>query len=153
MEELKSSLSKEQFIHKLQFEKEFKIYEELWKKLVDLKEATEKIIPINGYREPGKDDAEIDKERAQIVAEAYSEVRKIINYNKPFYDEKVYENTEKILSQSFRQVLAVRYPNRDESKHFEKAEERIEEIFAVIYKVEVAIRERILNIGKARLIE
>ena len=117
-----------------------------------MKEATEKLIPINGYHEPGKDDAEIDIARVQIVAETYSEVRKIINHNKPFYDEKVYENTEKILSQSFKKVLAVRYPNRDESKLFEKAEEITKEIFAVIYKIEVAIRNRIHTMEEAKLI-
>ena len=51
---IKSALEKEQFIHRLQFEKEFEIYLKLWKKLVDLKDATEMLMPIMDYNEPGK---------------------------------------------------------------------------------------------------
>jgi len=44
--ELKSSLTKVEFIHRLQFEKEFKIYEELWSKLIAFKDTTHRFIAL-----------------------------------------------------------------------------------------------------------
>ena len=154
--EIKSALEKEQFIHRVQFEKEFEIYLGLWKKLFDLKEATEMLIPVVDYNEPGKNEEQTKKIRLKRVEKAYGEVRTAINHNKPFFAEDVYKHANKILRESFRQALASQYPGKHVEEFLErfgKAQERKEEIINIIDEIEKAIRDQILNIGKAKLIE
>ncbi len=153
---IKSALAKEQFIHRLQFEKEFEIYLELWKKLFVLKEATEMLMPIMDYNEPGKTEEETRKIRLKKTQAAYIEVRKAINYNKPFFAKEVYTNANNILSKSLRQALASQYPGRHVEeflKRFEKAQKRTDDILKIIDEIDKSIRTRILTIGKAKLIE
>jgi len=153
LEEIKLALSREQFIHKLQFEKEFNIYSELWENLIDLKEAIELLIPITDIREAGKSEEEIKEERLKNVRDAYINVQKGITRKKPFYDKEVYKNANEILKKSISQGLAYIYPSRDVIKHYEKAKERTDQIKNIINNIEEAIRKRIRNIGEAKLIE
>jgi len=153
---IKSALAKEQFIHRLQFEKEFEIYLKLWKKLFVLKEATEMLIPVVDYDEPGKTEEETRKIRLERVEKAYGEVRTVINHYRPFFAKDVYKNAKKILSESFKQVLASQYPGRNVEeflKRFEDAQKRTKDILKIIDEIDESIRAQILNIGKAKLIE
>ena len=150
--DIKSSLSKEQFIHRLQFEKEFKIYEELWKRLLDLRGSTARLIPIIDWADPNKTEDETKKERLEKFTSDLDEVRKAIFENKPFYNEEVYENSNKIIRKSISQITKFHYPEKDIGDHYMNAEKRVNEINRIIDSVEKAIRERIRNIGKAKLI-
>ena len=155
-EKIKSALAKEQFIHRLQFEKEFETYLKLWKKLFVLKEATEMLIPVMYYDEPGKNEEQTRKIRLKRVQKAYGDVQKEINYNKPFFAKDVYKNANNILSKSLRQALASKYPGRHGEeflRRFEEAQRRTENIFKIVDEIDNSIRKRILNIGKAKLIE
>jgi len=152
LEQTKSSLSKERYIHRLQFEKEFRIYEELWRYLIQLQDSVSKLIPIADICEPGRTKEEIKKERLQNVQKDYNKVQKSIKNYKPFYSEKVYKNANEILKNSIRQVLAIHYPDRDVVEYFTKAQKRTNEINEIIYKIEKAIRDRIHNMGKAKLL-
>ena len=71
LEGIKSSLLKEQFIHQKQFEKELKVYQDLWKHLVTLKEAIEMLFPVIDYIEPGKSEEETKRDRLNDVQKAY----------------------------------------------------------------------------------
>ena len=153
---IKSALAKEQFIHRLQFEKEFEIYLELWKKLFVLKEATEMLVLVVDYDEPGLTEEETRKIRLERAEKAYDEVRTAINHYRPFFAKDVYKNAKKILDKSLKQVLTSQYPGKDVvefSERFAKAQSRTENILKIIDKIEKAIRDRILNIGEAELIE
>ena len=153
---IKSALEKEQFIHRLQFEKEFEIYLELWKKLFVLKEATEMLMPVVDYDEPGLTEEETRKIRLERAIKAYDEVRTAINHYKPFFAKDVYKNANKILNESFKQALASQYPGRNVEEfleNFERAQERTEEILNIIDKIDKSISTRIRKIGKAKLIE
>jgi len=153
---IKSALEKEQFIHRLQFEKEFEIYLELWKKLFVLKEATEMLMPVIDYDEPGLTEEETRKIRLEKAIKAYDEVRTAINHYKPFFAKDVYKNANKILNESFKQALASQYPGRNVEEflqNFERAQKRTEEILNIIDKIDKSISTRILIIGKAKLIE
>ena len=155
-EKIKSALTKEQFIHRLQFEKEFEIYLKLWKKLFDLKEATEMLIPIVDFDEPGKTEDETRKIRLKRVQKAYGEVQTVINHYRPFFAKDVYKNAKNILSKSLRQALASQYPGKHGEeflKRFEDAQKRTDDILKIIDEIDESIRAQILNIGKAKLIE
>ena len=155
-EKIKSALAKERFIHRIQFEKEFEIYLKLWRKLFDLKEATEMLVLVVDYDEPGLTQEETRKIRLERAEKAYGEVRKAINYSKPFFAKDVYKHAKKILRESFKQVLVSQSPGRHVEEFLErfgKAQKRTQDILKIIDKIEKAIRDRILNIGEAELIE
>ncbi len=142
--EIKSSLLKEQFMHQKQFEKEFDVYKELWIHLVSLKEATEILFPIGDVFEPGKE----EKIKCLMkVQDSYRNVQKTINYNKPFYDESVYKNANKMLGKSIKQVLAFQSPAINVEKdnyRFIESLERGDRINEIIFEIENAIRNRIV---------
>lgn len=155
LEKLKSSLSKVEFIHRLQFEKEFKIYEKLWSYLVDLQEATEQLDPVIEFRDPNKSEEEIKTEKMTNVRNAYVKVQKGITRNKPFYDKNVYEGANDILKKSIKHWISFAFPSKDPKniiQYYEEAKKLTTEINAIIDKIENAIRERIRNIGEAKLI-
>jgi len=153
LEEIKSLYSKEKYIHRLQFEKEFKIYSELWEKLVDLRDSTALLIPMVDFEDLTKSHEEVQKERYQNVNKAYTDVQKVIYNNKPFYDESVYKSAKDILKKTFSQASAFGSYVGDMGEYLGEAEKRIDEINEIINKIEKAIREQIRNIGKAKLIE
>ena len=152
---LKSSLSKGEFIHRLQFEKEFRIYSQLWKKLIILRNSTATIVhPITAKRqeESEEEDAREKEDRLRKVYNNYEEIEKMIINNKPFYSEKVYENAERILEESMKQIFGWHYPHEDINSHYTIALGRVKEISVIIDDIERAIRERIQNIGEAKII-
>lgn len=156
LEKIKSSLSKEQFIHKLQFEKEFQVYSELWEKLIALRHSTALIIHPSTAKKLDKSNEEDKREKEEIlkkVTNSYDEAEKTIINNKPFYSEEVYKNADRILEESMRQIISWHYPHEDINSHYVIAKGRVDEITAIIGDIEEAIRERIRNIGEAKLIE
>jgi len=152
LEKIKSIYSKEQFIHRLQFEKEFKIYLELWEQLIDLKTDTEILIPIGGIFDPNEVEGLEDEKRIKKIQESYRQVSKTIRYNKPFYGEEVYISVEQITNESFGQLLQKVRPFKSRTDPYIEVEERLKRIGKAIYEVERAIRSRIQNMGKSKLV-
>ena len=83
IEPIKSELQRKNTIHKLQFEKEFNLYEELWKALVDVR-STVTITPTID-RTP-KDQALYDvyKGRLEIASDAFNKANDLFKYHRPF---------------------------------------------------------------------
>lgn len=143
LEEIKSSLSKEKFIHELQFKEEFKIYLELWKKVIDLKEATDLILPVIDIVDPNKSDKEIKKERLEVAQKAYQELRKVIIQKRPFYSRKVYKKSGDILKESIKKAMHYQYPPEDIPDRYQKAMDISKEIKKIIDEINQSIRDRI----------
>ena len=58
---LETEAEAKRLIHKIQFEKEFSIYSEMWGKLVDVKNATAELRPAMDQRDSSKTDEEIGR--------------------------------------------------------------------------------------------
>ncbi|MFW9851831.1 MAG: hypothetical protein ACFFDS_02725 [Candidatus Thorarchaeota archaeon] len=138
---LKSSLTKTEFIHKLQFNKEFEIYEELWKHLDNL----QKLMVEAGIN--------LTKEWKDNVNQTYKAISSKIRENKPFYDEEVFKNANKILLHSNIIDYMTHHPQSEEVSNIEEVNRRKDEVDNLINNIEKAIRTRIHNIGSAKLIE
>ncbi len=79
-------------ITKIQYEKEFKIYQEIWKALVEVVWATTRLYPT--YEQaPTKEDEleEFNKKKYEEYVDKYNEYLHIINFNAPFYQEEFYK--------------------------------------------------------------
>lgn len=138
IEELKASHSKELFIHKLQFDKEFEIYEYLWMNIAHFQRA------LHLFSDPE------DKEQVDEIARLVREVKETIINNTPFYSKEINEKAELMLELSAGPVILSIHEKKINK---ERLEETKKEISIICGDIEKAIRERINNIGRAKLIE
>lgn len=129
IEGLKSSHSKEQFIHKLQFEKEFKTYSYLWMRVAHFERAVK-----NFYDNPSKP-KDWDTLMSQFNKELHEVTETRLN-NIPFISEEVVIKVKQLIDLSLE-------PAMDKSGRITK----------ICGEIEKAIRERIDNMGGAKLIE
>src|SRR5690349_14807451 len=70
---LETEAEAKRLIHKIQFEKEFSIYSEMWGKLVDVKNATAELRPVMDQRDSGKTDEEIRADRLIKLQTSFNE--------------------------------------------------------------------------------
>ena len=155
LEEIKSALSKEQLIHKLQFEKEFDIYEKLWARLIIFENVTRRYIAILSFFEPKKDLDETQKKMLQKYNGAFGDIEKTISISKPFYSVQVYKYTDELLNAAHSKVISSQFISyeKEPKKYLNEFKKYNKEIKKIIDNIEEAIRERIRNIGEAKLIE
>jgi len=147
-----TKVAKEQLIHKIQFEKEFEIYKELWGELVVLRDL------IQEYLLTPKTDSSYKEKAWHILAKLkrqHDRVKLITDRNKPFYGEEVNKNAKKTLIASLeRQSPLARYfgrISRGESPFFEEIpdndyqsiDDEYKIINIIIDDTEKAIRKRI----------
>jgi hypothetical protein len=90
LQDLRTENSKELFVHRLQFEKEFEIYKELWVAVLELEKA---IIPLTN----DVSFSSISKEETHSeIRKAFKKLNEIIFINRPFYSSEIFEETYKI---------------------------------------------------------
>jgi len=149
---LKSSLSKGEFIHRLQFEKEFETYQELWANLIRLKNSVELFTFHDALKTKEEPRKEIEGKMIIKLIDNINNVQRTIENNRPFYSEEIYKNALKIVA------LTKTFFGRPEDLGEEKIEyllklvKRESQIYKIIDSIEKAIRKRIGNIGEAKLI-
>ncbi len=147
-----SELSKEQFIHRLQFEKEFEIYKELWRAIRVLQGATGQLIPIIDFAPGDMTEDQVRKQRLIDITDSLEKVRDVIEMNKPFYSSAVYKQCAELTNISISQIVSFHYPGSDSSIYWDLAVKRVEQIKTILDNIEIAIRERIGNMGRLKLI-
>lgn len=96
LQQLRDRLERGQFVHRLQFETEFKIYRELWEKLVEAKGAALQLryiaTPVNADTTP----EQIDERNIQRYSKAEAAFRKCYISSEPFLDPQVHEVVKKL---------------------------------------------------------
>ncbi len=135
-------VDKEKFVHQIRFNREFNVYQSLWKKLATLTRESQPLTYSGYYSSDGKDT------RSQDFGKALSCAYNVLDNNIPFYSKEVYEPAKKNLDflddKTNYLRLALRPGFEDpKNKHFEEVKNAIEEIQPLIREVEEAIRKRI----------
>ena len=105
---LRTNDSKMLYVHKLQFEKEFEIYKELWTNAIQLEQSVSLLECF--WLEPDRflknmNDTEIQDFEPHQTFEHYKEdlsevsgkFNHIVRHNKPFYSKRIFEKTNQIL--------------------------------------------------------
>jgi len=152
---LESQLEKKNTVHKLQFEKEFQLYEELWKALVDVRTSVI-ITPTLDMMPKDKSHYEVYKERFEIAVEAFNKANGLFEYHRPFYHDDVSKITEKLLGQCrgyIRRVAIMLGSKKDDDKLLDKADELLKKVPEAINEIEKAIKVRIGLLQEAEIIE
>ncbi len=146
---LETEAEAKRLIHKIQFEKEFSIYSEMWGKLVDVKNATAELRPEMDQRDSSKTDQEIRADRLTKLQISFNEAARLFAHNRPFYSKEIYNEVEKLLKTSRSEALGYQLKNPADIKYWEDAEKNIKLIDATIDRISDLIRKRIqvVNIG------
>jgi tetratricopeptide (TPR) repeat protein len=156
VESLRSKLQKKNTVHKLQFEKEFQLYGEPWKALVNVRK-TVVITPFLDNNMP-KDKAHYDvyKGRFENAVDAFNKAKNLFEDHRPFYHDDVSKITKELLSQCRGHIGSVgrmlKSGNFDD-KLCDKAEELLKKVPEAIDEIEKVIKERIGLLQGAEIVE
>ncbi|WP_272151119.1 hypothetical protein [Tenacibaculum aiptasiae] len=140
-EKLKNN--KDTSIHKIQFEKEFEIYNELWKNLIELRNNTSSLRPQLDYINPKISEEERKKSRLEKFNLAFTKCVNSFENNKPFYPKDVYDEIDKTIRLARKEVREYNRGEKYTKDYWENAEKNIEEIINSTSIVCEKIRERI----------
>jgi hypothetical protein len=155
-ERLKSQLNAKFHAHTVRFEKEFEVLQSLWAAAVKLRNATVALNPsvIPTILEGPEETQEEMRQRKLIhCAKARDDFYKIVDDNRPFYDQKIRESLEALMKTAFReasQTEAGRPPLEFPEKNWaysEASEKNRKAILEQIDELEEALRKRIRNWG------
>ncbi len=142
-EQQKADLDKQGFVHELQFEKEFTIYQTFWERLIAVKWAAN---ALRQRHEPM--DAQRQREREKECDAAILQAVRYNELNRPFFQEAVYFAAKEVFATAQIEALQVGIGSDDHRQYWTAKAENIERIKADIEKVESAIRCRIGVGGK-----
>ncbi len=152
---LGSQLEKKNTIHKLQFEKEFQLYGDLWLALFDVKSKSV-ITPTLDIKQKGQSSYDLYKNRYDEACEAFNKANTLFNNHRPFYHDDINNITRNILVQCggyIRKVGRMLSSERDDPELFDKADELLEKLPEAIDEIEKVIKLRIGLLQKAEIIE
>lgn len=147
LELLRDRLEKGQFVHRLQFETEFKIYCELWERLSKVRNAALRLRPVLEMMPHGKTIPEEKRDRYAHLAETFDPFQEIVVGHEPFYSPAVFQLVRELSKVISNQAFdyAQQEPNRE--RYWKRAEENAGKIVDYSDKVCAAIRERIGSIS------
>lgn len=155
IESLRSRLQKKNTVHKIQFEKEFQLYGELWKALVDVRSESV-ITPSLDIIPAGKSLHDVYKERFESAADTFNKANDLFKYHRPFYHDDVGKITEELLAQCrgyIKSVGRMLSSEKDNPTLSDKADELHEIMTEAINKIEEAIKRRIGLLQNAEIVE
>ena len=144
-------LEKSIFVNKVQFEHEFKIYREVWEKLIELRYNTMRLRPILDTVDPSEPEEQIIKKRLTRFGEAAEAYRDVIEKNRPFYAEGVYTHLSDVLDKCHTESIDYQYKQRDLKDYWESAQKNRNEIIDSIEKSCTSIRSRINDLSAVPL--
>ena len=150
LESLKSELGKKNTVHKLQFEKEFQLYGELWKALVVVRKTV-----VIGLDLETSDKLSYEKQYEKAVG-AFSKAKNLFEDNRPFYHDTVSKLTRELVHQCRKHLPKVDKmlkSKKDDDDLSDSAEELLKKVPKAIDEIEEAIQGRIEILQKAEIVE
>lgn len=152
---LQSKLQRKHTVHKLQFEKEFQLYGELWPALFDVKSKSV-ITPTLDRKQEGQSFYDLYDNRYTEARDAFNKANKLFNNHRPFYHDDVSKITRNILGQCRGYIRDVgrmlSSEEKDNSELFDKADELLKKLPEAIDEIEKAIKGRIGLLQEAEII-
>ncbi len=138
---------------KFQLEKEFQLYGELWKALVDVKSSII-ITPTLDRKQKSQSFYDLYNDRYKTAVDAFNKANQLLEYHRPFFHDDVCTITDEFLGQCrgyIRNVARMlKSENFDEDLH-DKADELFEIIPKAIDEIEKAIKRRIGLLPKSEI--
>jgi len=130
------------FVHRLQFETEFKIYKELWSSLEELLVATKSLRPMFEWG-TSETDEEMKKRKLTDVTDAFNKFVSIVHDNRPFYAPEIYKHACELSGKAHEEWVKFRIVNPMKEGYYEEGLENIKFIAEKAEQICKAIRWRI----------
>lgn len=147
---LKASLDSSVHVSKVQFDREFSIYQSIWSLLVALRTKTLSLRPIVDRIDPNEPEEERMQRRLKSYWESFSAFRDGMEQNRPFYANTVYESLCQIFDLCCAEAIDYQYKEHGRTKdYWEKSEENNKKIISAIDSCCERIRERIASLSVA----
>ena len=150
LKSIQAELDKSNHVHRIQFEKEFQIYEEIWSKLLELRNKTLSLRPVMDTYNPNETEEDRKKRRLDDFSEAVNEFTKIFHTQQPFYPQEIFDYLAEIRTITFKEAIGYKNKNIDRDDYWEEVERNHDRILENIETVLKLIRQRIgsLKISK-----
>ena len=145
-------VNKKLTVYKLQFEKEFQLYGELWKALV----AVRKTVIITSNLETMSKDKLSYEEKYKKAVDAFNKAKNLFEDHRPFYHDDVSKITKDLLSQCRGHIESVGRmlkSGKFDDKLYDEAEELLKKVPEAIDEIEKVIKGRIGLLQKAKIVE
>lgn len=143
LQELKKSGEKQLHIHKLQFDKEFQIYSEIWSSLVELRDIAVKLRPEGDILNSEHTYETMINKRLETAVEIGNSIIKMVENNKPFYSKEVYDSLQEVIKLVRSEITEVQHGDKQSIEYWEKG---INNIPKLLHSTEIVcknIRNRI----------
>ncbi len=145
IEKVKSDLSKSSYVHKLQFETEFQAFQEIWKKLLGLRNQTLSLRPIIDIgAQSAEEFEERKKQRLKDFTDSFNDFVLLAETNKPFYPQSIWNELEALILIVRKEAVGYSFGDPDDGKkYWDEALANRDKILAKIDLICEAIRNRI----------
>ena len=140
---LDAELQNSIYISQIQLEHEYKIYQNVWALLIDLRNSTLRLRPMMDYVDPKKSKEEIIKERLCVFGDNYNTFAMALEQNKPFYPQEVYDVLDSVSEKCRHESIDSEYIERKNSEYYKEAQSNRKEILELINNSCSVIRKRL----------
>lgn len=151
LENLRSRLDRAKHAHQRQYDLELEVYKSLWKELVALRKATAALRPMmDADLEEGKTEQDRKRERAMKFLEAFTQLEKTVEDNRPFYSSAVWLKVNELRQLAWREAIDYRLsdPKHDFENYWDKAEKNMTAIKDISDNISEAITVRITALNE-----
>lgn len=144
LERLRFELARASLIHKAQYETEFRVYEEIWQRLIDVSRTVVALRPMLDYYDAKETAEERRHRRLQEFGEAFNAMQNAVWKSKPFYSAAVHRELQELTRLVRGEAIHYEHgdPDRDEN-YWREAIKNIEAISTQIDVVCEVIRQRV----------
>lgn len=142
LSKLKNGLDKSVHIGKAQFDHEFKLYQEIWRNLVLLRNATLALRSVLDSIDPNEADSERKSRRMKDFGDAYSSCSEAVEHNKPFYPDAIYLSLSQTLKSAYKELIGFKYQEGNTLKYWDEAEINHTRIVELIDETCEKLRQR-----------
>lgn len=150
VESIKAELGAKQYFSQIRYERELKVYEELWPKLCDLESIVLELRSGIGFSN-GTDEEQEKFKQKQKFMEAYGLFLIAVSHSRPFYPKEVWEELNKLIKFCWGEAVewglfsnpALMHARENREGYYEKAQKNAEAIKIQIETLCEVIRTRL----------
>jgi hypothetical protein len=143
IKKIENRYAKDQLVHKLQFEKEFEIYKQLWKILSDLTSQVMRLSPSTDLITTADGYNETIQARLREVRRTADLLIHHVETNEPFYSKAVYAHIKELIYHLKNEIIDVEHRDKNLMQYWLERDKNTKKISAIAKKISDAIRERI----------
>lgn len=119
LEKVRFELSAKGYFSKLRYEREMKVFEELWPKLCSLRVAVLNLRPVMDTRlKPGETEEDRKKERTERFGDVYMKFAEAVEHSRPFYPPVIWQELKKLMKLCWGEAVDFRLKDQWREKNY-----------------------------------